>query len=173
MDGREARDEFLAKVRARVADAPYFVDPGGGFGGSTVVTGPTLRAGFIMQSANDKRPDHLAEQLNGAWACGFEQARADYEARACACSHKEDAEKAQAERNGIISRLRAHWPHIELPTKVPTARGARMSGRGLVADPGAPACLRCAIEDEIGAPWHDGLGPVRPRDAEGPVRTGP
>lgn len=76
-DGLEAREAFLAKVRARRQDGPYFADYGGGFGSSTVVTGPTLRAGFILQSAHDKRPEDLAYDLNGAWAVGYEQALVD------------------------------------------------------------------------------------------------
>jgi len=56
---------------------------------------------------------------------------------------------ARDERNGIISRLRLKWPHIEI------------GERGKRRDPGPPTCLRCAIEDMIGEPYHDGLGPPR------------
>lgn len=60
-----------------------------------------------------------------------------------------EADTARAERNGLISRLRARWPHIEI------------AKNGQRVDPGPPTCLRCRIEDEIGSPWHDGLGPAR------------
>jgi len=66
------------------------------------------------------------------------------------------AEDLAAQRNGIISRLRARWPHIEIPAPAHLqAEGVRR------VDPGPGTCLRCAIEDAIGEPLHDGLGPPR------------
>lgn len=62
-------------------------------------------------------------------------------------------EWAMAERNGIISRLRLHFPHIKTVVFGDDPR-----------DPGPPTCMRCKMEDRvIGQPWHDGLGPSRPR----------
>lgn len=60
-------------------------------------------------------------------------------------------ERALAERNGLISRLRLHFPHIET-----------IVFGGEPRDPGPPTCLRCTLEDRvIGHPWHDLLGPAR------------
>jgi hypothetical protein len=68
---------------------------------------------------------------------------------------KARVETAMAERNGIISRLRSRWPHIEIP------RGSVPLGQSRTYDPGPRVCLRCRIEDDIGPPWHDGMGPAR------------
>jgi hypothetical protein len=48
------------------------------------------------------------------------------------------------------ARIRARWPHIEVPTK----GSAGLLGRQVVIDPGSPTCLRCSIEDEIRGPEH-------------------
>jgi len=74
-----------------------------------------------------------------------------WKARVAELERERDA--ARAERNGIISRLRLKWPHIEI------------GERGKRRDPGPPTCLRCAIEDMIGEPYHDGLGPPRGESA--------
>lgn len=76
--------------------------------------------------------------------------RADREAKAAAHATR-CWEQAMAERNGLISRLRLHFPHIKT-----------VVFGGEPRDPGPPTCMRCTMEDRvIGQPWHDGLGPSR------------
>lgn len=84
------------------------------------------------------------EQEHAAW---LENTIANLER--IAKEEHENALIAQSQRNGIISRLRLRWPHIQIAV------------RGRRCDPGPPGCLRCSIEDEIGEPFHDGLGPPR------------
>lgn len=85
-----------------------------------------------------------------------EQAKRADAAEQANAALRERVEEVQAERNGIISRFRLKWPHIEI------TRGSVPLGEPRTKDPGPPTCLRCSIEDEvIGEPWHDGLGPTR------------
>lgn len=46
-----------------------------------------------------------------------------------------------------IERVRANWPHIEVPIPSPSLQGKRY---GATRDPGAPTCLRCKIEAVLG-----------------------
>jgi hypothetical protein len=56
---------------------------------------------------------------------------------------------ARAERaEGSIARVRALWPHIEIPN----ANASDRLGVPRTADPGAPTCLRCKIEAALRAP---------------------
>ena len=63
-------------------------------------------------------------------------------------------QKSEAQRIALLkcaaaeARIRARWPHIEVPINA----GAGKLGRRTVADPGSPTCLRCSIEDEIRGP---------------------
>lgn len=134
-------------------ETPYWIDPCHGMVGGPAVIGPTGIVGFMQGRTEDLKAEDLCRRLNAAWK----------ELGSTVEFLRGERKKVEAERNGIISRLRARWPHIEIPTNGPTARtpSPRVARGGLVADPGSPACLRCAIEDEIGPPWHDGLG--RPR----------
>jgi len=49
-------------------------------------------------------------------------------------------------------RLRARWPHIEVPTR----GSAYILGHQVLVDPGSPTCLRCSIEEELRGPVPSG-----------------
>lgn len=72
------------------------------------------------------------------------------------------AEKAEAEAAESLDalvlchqaeeRLRARWPHIQVPTR----GSAGLLGHQVLVDPGSPTCLRCSIEEEIRGPVASG-----------------
>lgn len=56
-----------------------------------------------------------------------------------------------------FARLRATWPHIEIPNKNASIK----MGVPRTVDPGSPTCLRCKIEDVLARrPAEGGEGPM-------------
>ena len=51
----------------------------------------------------------------------------------------------EASNEKVLDRLRANWPHIQ----VPIGPSRFLHGARQVKDPGAPTCLRCKIEEAI------------------------
>ena len=77
LNGPEAREAFMAKVRKRMQGGVFGVDPCHGMVGGPAVLGPTLTRGWMNTGKAQQEAEKFAHDLNGAWAWGYEQALAD------------------------------------------------------------------------------------------------